>query len=200
MQQPQRCIGSLSQPLLSMLQIKQMQKIYCWKLFSVLVVFKVSINRDNQARSVKQLARASSFKMRLFPFPLVPWPGHPWCATHGDRLYKSISESQEKLTPRWKPWAQPHKLHLLPKFRCPSSTTTQCCLGGGRQSGVGESTPPAPCYGHRLKVKAVTKQGEDREIQPVSLQYQCRSVHQCPQRTWNILTLCIQCLTHCWEQ
>jgi len=40
MQQQQHCIGSLPQALPSMLQIKQTQKIYCWKLFSLLALLK----------------------------------------------------------------------------------------------------------------------------------------------------------------
>lgn len=144
-----------------------------------------SSSRGDQARSVKQFVRASTFKMWFFPFSLVVWSHRhlraPVCATLGDRLYRNICESHEKFTRRQKPWAQPHKAHLLAKFRCPGSTNTQCCSGGVRQSQVGESPALAPSHGHRLKAKAVTK--PDREIQPVSPQHQCQSVSLCLQRT-----------------
>ena len=84
MQQPQRCTGSLPQPLPSMLQIKQTQKIYCWKLSSLLAVLKVSINSEKLAQSVKQLARASPVKQWPFPFSPAPWSQTP-LGTHGVR-------------------------------------------------------------------------------------------------------------------
>lgn len=40
MQQQQHCTGSLPQTLPSVLQIKQTQKIYCWKLFSPLMLLR----------------------------------------------------------------------------------------------------------------------------------------------------------------
>lgn len=141
-----------------------MQKIYCWKLFSLLVVLKVSINRDNQAWPVKQLTRVSSFKMWSFPFSLLSQSHrHLWapvvCNTWWQTL-QNICEHHEKNYPQTKKPGHSLTDHMLPKFRCPDSITIWCRSGNTTQSQGGQSTSLAPSHGHRLKGKASYHKGK----------------------------------------
>lgn len=142
-----------------------MQKIYCCKLSLLLVVLKVCTNRDNQAWWVKELTRASSFKMWLFLFSLVSQSyRHLWapvvCNTWWQTL-QSICERHEKFTPR-----QKNPGHSFTDCTCylnSDSIILWCCSGDAVQSQGGQNTSLAPSHGHRFKGKAVTKQGEDRD-------------------------------------
>lgn len=144
MQQPQCCFGSLPQSPPSMLQVKQLQKIYCWKFFSLLVVLKVSIN--NQTWSIKELTKASSFTMWLFPFSLVSQLHRRLWAPSVEHLvtdFKEVFVSTTKYSPiHKKPWTQLQGLHVLPKFRCPDAITIWCCLGDAIQPQWGSEHSP----------------------------------------------------------
>lgn len=144
MQQPQCCFGSLPQSPPSMLQVKQLQKIYCWKFFSLLVVLKVSIN--NQTWSIKELTKASSFTMWLFPFSLASQLHRCLWAPNVEHLvtdFKEVFVSTTKYSPIHKiPWAQLQGLHVLPKFRCPDAITIWCCLGDAIQPQWGSEHSP----------------------------------------------------------
>lgn len=180
MQEPQRCAGSRPQPLPAMSLRKQMQKIYCWKLFSLFVALKVNINRDSQAQSVKELARASSFQMWLFPFLPMPWSHrrlwapvvcntwwwtvqniwelrriHPWAKTTG------IASQTACVT-----WIRMPRLHhhLVLLYH----------LAGWKSSHL------VPSHHHRPKGKAFTKLGQGKQrnsahFSAVPMQV-CRSV------------------------
>lgn len=74
-------------------------------LLELKVALKVSINRDNQARSNSSLefppSRCGHSRFHCCP-SLTDTSGHPWCATLGDRLYKIFVSTMKKITPRQK--------------------------------------------------------------------------------------------------
>lgn len=155
-------------------QIKQMQKIYCWK--RCLVMLKVCMNRDNQTWWVKQLNRASSFKMQLFLFSLVSQSySHLWALMVCNTWWHSAKYF-------WASW----KIHLRTKnpghsltdcmcYLNSDSITLWCYSGDAVPSQGGQNTSLAPSHGHGFKGKVVTKQGEDRDSSCSS----AGSVHIC---------------------